>query len=96
MNWYYEFAYNMKMSYMYLLIEIIKTFNIYNKFQGFLDEQFIELEELQDDANPNFVEEVVTLFFKDSTRLILNIDQALYVILINFQSFIFSKFLYPT
>ncbi|KAF8400900.1 hypothetical protein HHK36_014203 [Tetracentron sinense] len=45
--------------------------------QGFLDEQFIQLEELQDDANPNFVEEVVTLFYRDSTRLLLNIDQAL-------------------
>ncbi|KAK8641841.1 hypothetical protein V6N13_011214 [Hibiscus sabdariffa] len=45
--------------------------------QGYLDEQFIELEELQDDANPNFVEEVVTLYFRDSARLILNIQQAL-------------------
>ncbi|KAL0010304.1 hypothetical protein SO802_005412 [Lithocarpus litseifolius] len=45
--------------------------------QGFLDEQFIQLEELQDDANPNFVEEVVTLYYRDSSRLILNIDQAL-------------------
>ncbi|KAK9282478.1 hypothetical protein L1049_005396 [Liquidambar formosana] len=45
--------------------------------QGFLDEQFIQLEELQDEANPNFVEEVVTLYYRDSTRLILNIEQAL-------------------
>ncbi|XP_058115283.1 histidine-containing phosphotransfer protein 4-like [Magnolia sinica] len=45
--------------------------------QGFLDEQFIQLEELQDDVNPNFVEEVVTLFFKDSVRLIFNIESAL-------------------
>ncbi|XP_009772382.1 histidine-containing phosphotransfer protein 4 [Nicotiana tabacum] len=45
--------------------------------QGYLDEQFIQLEELQDDANPNFVEEVVTLFYKDSARLIHSIDQAL-------------------
>ncbi|GMY34362.1 histidine-containing phosphotransfer protein 4 [Fagus crenata] len=45
--------------------------------QGFLDDQFIQLEELQDDANPNFVEEVVTLYYRDSSRLILNIDQAL-------------------
>ncbi|KAF8393445.1 hypothetical protein HHK36_021689 [Tetracentron sinense] len=45
--------------------------------QGFLDEQFIQLEDLEDDANPNFVEEVVTLFYRDSTRLILNIEQAL-------------------
>ncbi|XP_042488901.1 histidine-containing phosphotransfer protein 4-like [Macadamia integrifolia] len=45
--------------------------------QGFLDEQFIQLEELEDGDNPNFVEEVVTLFFRDSARLIVNIEQAL-------------------
>ncbi|KAI3822034.1 hypothetical protein L1987_09615 [Smallanthus sonchifolius] len=45
--------------------------------QGYLDEQFTQLEDLQDDANPNFVEEVVTLFFSDSTRLIRNVDTAL-------------------
>ncbi|KAJ8756007.1 hypothetical protein K2173_024552 [Erythroxylum novogranatense] len=45
--------------------------------QGFLDEQFIQLEELQDDANPNFVEEVVTLYYRDSARLIHNIEQEL-------------------
>ncbi|GFY97086.1 hydroxyproline-rich glycoprotein family protein [Actinidia rufa] len=45
--------------------------------QGFLDEQFVQLEELQDDANPNFVEEIVTLFYRDSTRLIHNIEQPL-------------------
>ncbi|KAH6782328.1 HPT phosphotransmitter 4 [Perilla frutescens var. hirtella] len=45
--------------------------------QGYLDEQFVQLEELQDDANPNFVEEVVTLYYRDSARLVQNIDQAL-------------------
>ncbi|KAJ4953928.1 hypothetical protein NE237_030760 [Protea cynaroides] len=45
--------------------------------QGYLDEQFVQLEELQDSDNPNFVEEVVTLFFRDSARLIMNIQQAL-------------------
>ncbi|KVH89942.1 Signal transduction histidine kinase, phosphotransfer (Hpt) domain-containing protein [Cynara cardunculus var. scolymus] len=45
--------------------------------QGYLDEQFIQLEDLQDDANPNFVEEIVTLFYSDSTRLIRNIETAL-------------------
>ncbi|XP_061358389.1 histidine-containing phosphotransfer protein 4-like isoform X2 [Gastrolobium bilobum] len=45
--------------------------------QGLLDEQFTQLEELQDDANPNFVEEVVTLHYRDSSRLISNIEQAL-------------------
>ncbi|KAM6543130.1 hypothetical protein CsatB_007577 [Cannabis sativa] len=46
--------------------------------QGYLDEQqFLQLEDLQDDANPNFVEEIVTLFYKDSHRLFHNIEQAL-------------------
>ncbi|OMO86652.1 hypothetical protein COLO4_20997 [Corchorus olitorius] len=45
--------------------------------QGYLDEQFIQLEELQDDANPNFVQEIVTLFYTDSARLIQSIEQAL-------------------
>lgn len=45
--------------------------------QGYLDEQFIQLEELQDASNPNFVEEVVTLYYRDSARLVQNIDQAL-------------------
>ncbi|KAK3030204.1 hypothetical protein RJ639_038714 [Escallonia herrerae] len=44
---------------------------------GYLDEQFIQLEDLQDDANPNFVEEIVTLFYSDSARLIRNIESAL-------------------
>ncbi|KAK3213018.1 hypothetical protein Dsin_017724 [Dipteronia sinensis] len=46
--------------------------------QGYIDrEQFIQLEELQDDANPNFAEEIVTLFYTDSARLIQNIEQIL-------------------
>ncbi|XP_042001739.1 histidine-containing phosphotransfer protein 4-like [Salvia splendens] len=45
--------------------------------QGYLDEQFLQLEELQDEANPNFVEEVVKLFYTDSTRLIRNIQLTL-------------------
>ncbi|KAJ0727814.1 putative HPT domain superfamily protein [Helianthus annuus] len=45
--------------------------------RGYLDEQFTQLEDLQDDANPNFVEEIVTSFFSDSTRLIRNVEIAL-------------------
>lgn len=46
--------------------------------QEHLDEQqFIQLEDLQDDSNPNFVEEIVTLFYTDSTRLFHNIEDAL-------------------
>ncbi|KAK4490975.1 hypothetical protein RD792_001696, partial [Penstemon davidsonii] len=44
---------------------------------GYLDEQFIQLEDLQDEANPNFVEEVVKLFYTDSARLLRKIDLAL-------------------
>nr|KAJ0201422.1 hypothetical protein LSAT_V11C600303670 [Lactuca sativa] len=45
--------------------------------KGYLDEQFTQLEDLQDDANPNFVEEIVTSFYSDSTRLIRNVETAL-------------------
>ncbi|XP_061369589.1 histidine-containing phosphotransfer protein 4-like isoform X2 [Gastrolobium bilobum] len=45
--------------------------------EGYLDEQFIQLEDLQDDVNPNFVEEIVTLFYSNSVRLVYNIEQAL-------------------
>ncbi|XP_059311334.1 histidine-containing phosphotransfer protein 4-like [Lycium ferocissimum] len=45
--------------------------------RGYLDEQFIHLEELQDDANPNFVEEVVKLFYTYSAKFIRNIELAL-------------------
>ncbi|CAN1798731.1 Histidine-containing phosphotransfer protein 4 [Linum perenne] len=46
--------------------------------QGYLDEeQLAQLEELKDDANPNFVEEVVTLYYRDSARLVFTIDQLL-------------------
>ncbi|XP_057457439.1 histidine-containing phosphotransfer protein 4-like [Lotus japonicus] len=45
--------------------------------QGHLDEQFIQLEELQDDANPNFVEEIVTLYYRDSSRLVSSLEHTL-------------------
>ncbi|XP_065851075.1 histidine-containing phosphotransfer protein 4-like [Euphorbia lathyris] len=45
--------------------------------QGYLDEQFIQLEDLQDDANPNFVEEIVSSFYSDSVRLLQNIENTL-------------------
>ncbi|XAR52539.1 hypothetical protein NMG60_11020671 [Bertholletia excelsa] len=42
--------------------------SLYN--EGFLDDQFTQLQQLQDESNPKFVVEVVTLFFKDSERLL--------------------------
>ncbi|XP_022951003.1 histidine-containing phosphotransfer protein 4-like [Cucurbita moschata] len=46
--------------------------------QGYLDrDQFTQLEELQDDTNPNFAEEIVSLFYNDSARLIRSIEQTI-------------------
>ncbi|GAA0172147.1 hypothetical protein LIER_26030 [Lithospermum erythrorhizon] len=46
--------------------------------EGFLDDQFLELQKLRDDSNPNFVAEVVSLFFDDSEKLINNLATALH------------------
>ncbi|KAK8633850.1 hypothetical protein V6N13_014685 [Hibiscus sabdariffa] len=42
---------------------------------GFLDEQFHQLQQLQD--NPDFVVETVSLFFEDSERLLNELTKAL-------------------
>ncbi|KAH7652182.1 histidine-containing phosphotransfer peotein protein [Dioscorea alata] len=41
--------------------------------QGVLDEQFIQLRQLQDDSSPNFVYEVVTIYFRESEKLLRNL-----------------------
>ncbi|GLJ30609.1 hypothetical protein SUGI_0606100 [Cryptomeria japonica] len=45
--------------------------------EGFLDEQYTQLEQLQDESNPRFVEEVLSLFFDDSLKLLHNIETTL-------------------
>ncbi|GMI65302.1 histidine-containing phosphotransmitter 1 [Hibiscus trionum] len=45
--------------------------------EGFLDAQFTQLQELQDENNPDFVVEVVSLFFEDSERLLNELTTAL-------------------
>lgn len=45
--------------------------------KGFLDGQFSQLQQLQDDSNPEFVVEVVSLFFEDSERLLNDLTMAL-------------------
>lgn len=45
--------------------------------EGFLDDQFTQLQMLQDASNPDFVAEVVTLFAQDSERLLAELTKAL-------------------
>ncbi|KAA8540497.1 hypothetical protein F0562_024584 [Nyssa sinensis] len=41
--------------------------------QGVLDEQFLQLQQLQDETSPNFVSEVVNIFFHESEKLLRNL-----------------------
>ncbi|XP_038880050.1 histidine-containing phosphotransfer protein 1-like isoform X2 [Benincasa hispida] len=45
--------------------------------EGYLNDQFKELQSLQDESNPDFVVEVVSIFFEDSQRLINELAKAL-------------------
>ncbi|XP_048504072.1 histidine-containing phosphotransfer protein 1 isoform X6 [Beta vulgaris subsp. vulgaris] len=45
--------------------------------EHYLDDQFTQLQKLADESNPDFVYEVVTLFFQDSEKLIDNLTKAL-------------------
>ncbi|KAL5566173.1 hypothetical protein UlMin_029337 [Ulmus minor] len=51
------------------------TASLFN--EGLLDEQFNQLQKLQDENNPDFVVEVVTLFFEDSERLLNELAKVL-------------------
>ncbi|XP_052488944.1 histidine-containing phosphotransfer protein 4 [Gossypium raimondii] len=42
-----------------------------------LDEKFSQLEQLEGKDNPNFVEEVFTMYFRDSTAFLETIEQAM-------------------
>ncbi|KAL2659935.1 hypothetical protein AAZV13_03G113000 [Glycine max] len=41
--------------------------------EGFLEDQFNQLQKLQDESSPYFVMEVVTMFFGDSEKLLNSI-----------------------
>ncbi|GLT48514.1 hypothetical protein SLA2020_221350 [Shorea laevis] len=45
--------------------------------EGILDEHFSQLEDLVDEDCPNFAEEVITLFYRDTTKLLDKIEKLL-------------------
>ncbi|XWS16469.1 hypothetical protein CRYUN_Cryun34aG0090600 [Craigia yunnanensis] len=45
--------------------------------QGILDEQFLQLLQLQDESSPNFVSEVVNIYFHESEKLLRNLRSLL-------------------
>ncbi|XP_043711152.1 histidine-containing phosphotransfer protein 1-like isoform X2 [Telopea speciosissima] len=53
--------------------------------EGFLDDQFTQLQQLQDESNPDFVFEVVSLFFEDSERLLNDLGRALTQQIVDFK-----------
>lgn len=60
--------------------QLQRSFRDYSKSlfrEGFLDGQFVQLQMLQDESNPNFVVEVISLFFEDSQRLLNDLTLAL-------------------
>ncbi|GAV81481.1 Hpt domain-containing protein [Cephalotus follicularis] len=45
--------------------------------QGVLDEQYLQLQQLQDESSPNFVSEVVNIYFHESEKLLRNLRSLL-------------------
>ncbi|XP_052171240.1 histidine-containing phosphotransfer protein 1-like [Diospyros lotus] len=53
--------------------------------EGLLDQQFAQLKKLQDDSNPDFVLQVVSLYFNDSEKLLNNLATALQQQIVDFK-----------
>ncbi|GBG87623.1 hypothetical protein CBR_g45775 [Chara braunii] len=54
--------------------------------EGILDDQFTQLQQLQDPDNPDFVSEVVGIFFDDSERILTQLTQMLMTNPVNFKA----------
>ncbi|CAI0560157.1 unnamed protein product [Linum tenue] len=62
------------------VIQMQRTWVEYTKSlyrEGYLDSQFAQLQLLQDESNPDFVVEVVSLFFEDSERLLNDLTKVI-------------------
>ena len=57
----------------------MKTSVYWKLMQEMLDSYYATVEQLEDKNNPNFAEEVMTMYFRDSTKLIAILEQALSV-----------------
>ncbi|KAG1346199.1 pseudohistidine-containing phosphotransfer protein 6 [Cocos nucifera] len=50
---------------------------MWDSAQGVLDEQFMQLQQLQDESSPNFVSEVISIYFRESEKLLKNVRSLL-------------------
>uniref|UniRef100_A0A6V7QSE1 Histidine-containing phosphotransfer protein n=1 Tax=Ananas comosus var. bracteatus TaxID=296719 RepID=A0A6V7QSE1_ANACO len=48
-----------------------------SQLAGVLDEQFMQLQQLQDDSSPNFVLEVISIYFRESEKMLTNLRHQL-------------------
>ncbi|XP_077232403.1 histidine-containing phosphotransfer protein 1-like [Tasmannia lanceolata] len=53
--------------------------------EGFLDDQFTQLQQLQDERNPDFLFEVVSVFFDYTEKILNDVGSALELQTVNFK-----------
>ncbi|EPS58768.1 hypothetical protein M569_16045 [Genlisea aurea] len=53
--------------------------------EGFLDDQFLQLQKLQDETNPDFAFQVISIFFDESEKLFDNLSIALQQPVVDFK-----------